>query len=275
MPTSMVKSPAPLKLDHLSWSSVSQYAHACPKRFFYRKVAAAPEERVSSSLIFGGAFHSVVQAMHEARMAGRKLFTPRALGNAFDAAWREAAKGKPPIEFRQDETAGSLRELARRMLAAYREHAIEREKSGSRIVGIEHEARSQIVHDAPEMLARLDLLEIEGDALVVTDIKTSRSRWNEAKVRESLPQLVVYSYATLPLVREFGVRKVIPQFVVVTKAKSPVVQVLRPEASQADTDRLKDLVAEAWRGIRSEVFPRREGWQCSQCPYRKRCLGQP
>lgn len=275
MPSATVQSPSEPSLDHLSWSSVSQYAHACPKRFFYRKVACAPEERVSSSLIFGGAFHCVVQAMHEARVAGRKLFTPAALGNAFDAAWREAAKGKPPIEFRQDETADSLRDQARRMLAAYREHAIEREKSGAKIVGIEHEARSQIVPDAPEMLARLDLLEIEGDALVVTDIKTSRSRWNEAKIRESLPQLVVYSYATLPLVREFGVRKVIPQFVVITKAKSPVVQVLRPDATQANADRLRDLVAEAWRGICSEVFPRREGWQCSLCPYRKRCLGLP
>lgn len=274
MPPVLSQIHAPLELDHLSWSSVSQYAHACPKRFFYRKVACAPEERVSSSLIFGGAFHSVVQAMHEARMAGRKLFSPRALGNAFDVAWREAAKGKPLIEYRQDETQESLRELARRMLAAYREHAIERERSGAKIVGIEHEARCRIVPDAPEMLARLDLLEVEGDALVVTDIKTSRSRWNEAKIRESLPQLVVYSFATLPLVREFGVRRVIPKFVVITKAKSPVVQVLRPVASQADSDRLRDLVTEAWRGICSEVFPRREGWQCSLCPYRKRCLGQ-
>lgn len=268
-----IKVQATPSLDHLSWSSVSQYAHACPMRFFYRKVACALEERVSSSLIFGGAFHSVIQAMHEARMAGRQLFSPRALGNAFDAAWREAAKGKPTIEYRKEESVETLRDLARRMLSAYREHAVEREKSGARIVGIEHEARCGIVPDAPEILARLDLLEVEGDALVVTDIKTSRNRWNEAKVRESLPQLVVYSFATLPLVRGFGVRKVIPQFVVITKAKAPVVQVLRPEASQADADRLKDLIAEAWRGICSEVFPRREGWQCSLCPYRKRCLG--
>jgi hypothetical protein len=109
--------------------------------------------------------------------------------------------------------------------------------------------------------------------LIVTDIKTSCSRWNDTKVQEHLPQLALYAHGLMPLVRELGAKRIVPRFVVITKAKAPVVQVLQPQAGQEDVEHLKRQVAETWDAVRKEVFVQGEGWGCVQCQYRKRCLG--
>ena len=120
---------------------------------------------------------------------------------------------------------------------------------------------------------RLDLLELQGSDLIVTDLKTSRSRWNELKVQEHLPQLVLYSYGLLLLLRDLGATRIVPRFVVITKAKKPQVQTFVPTAGQCDVDRLKRMVSETWGAIQKNVFLQREGWGCGQCPFQRRCLG--
>jgi hypothetical protein len=120
---------------------------------------------------------------------------------------------------------------------------------------------------------RLDLLELHDGALIVSDWKTSRYRWNDAKIVEGLPQLVLYAFGLMPLLRELGAVRIIPKFVVITKGKKSVVQVLQPTATQGDATRLKQAVGETWSAIQSGVFCRRESWACSQCPFRQRCLG--
>mgnify|MGYP000019066450 CR=1 FL=1 len=120
---------------------------------------------------------------------------------------------------------------------------------------------------------RLDLLELDGSDLIVTDLKTSRSKWNDEKVRESLGQLVLYANGLVPLLKELGAKRIVPRFLVVTKAKKPVVQVLEPHATQEDVVRLKEQVADTWSAIKAGVFVPRESWMCAQCPYKKRCLG--
>jgi len=110
--------------------------------------------------------------------------------------------------------------------------------------------------------------------LVVSDLKSSRSRWNDAKVQESLGQLVLYATGLLPLMRELGATRIVTKFVVVTKAKKPVVQVLQPQASRDDVVRLKQTITETWSAIQSGLFVKRESWACAQCPFKGRCLGR-
>ena len=128
--------------------------------------------------------------------------------------------------------------------------------------------------DVPPIESRIDLLELHGTDLVVSDLKSSRSRWNDAKVQESIPQLVLYATGLLPLMRELGATRIVTKFVVVTKAKKPVVQVLQPQASQDDVVRLKQTITETWSAIQTGLFVKRESWACAQCPYKGRCLGR-
>src|SRR5205823_11250631 len=110
--------------------------------------------------------------------------------------------------------------------------------------------------------------------LIVTDLKTTRSRWTPGKVQEHLGQLVMYSVGLVPLLRELGAKRLVPRFCVVTKAKTPMVDTFDPKASQYDVDRLKRQVADTWEAIQKGVFTQRESWACAQCPYRGRCLGR-
>jgi hypothetical protein len=161
------------------------------------------------------------------------------------------------------------------MLASYREHMVAsaEQTEGIQVIAIEHSHRFLLLSDAPPIEMRLDLLELDGPDLIVTDLKTSRSRWNQTKIKEALPQLVLYAHGLMGLVRELGATRIVPRFVVISKGKTPVIQEIQPQVFQADVDRLKRQVADVWEGIRKEVFPQRTGWQCAQCPFKKRCLG--
>lgn len=252
-----------IEIEYLSWSRVACYRD-CPRRFRFRYVECRTEECISSALPFGSAIHRAA----EARMAGRPMPQTEVLVEIFRQAWLEGVKHAPPVEFPSGESEATLHDAARRMLEAYREFAL---TERGQVVAIEHEARFAVAD--LEMVARLDLVELDGRDLVVTDLKTARSAWNENKVREAMPQLVAYAYAVVPFVEALGVKRIRPRFIVVTKAKQPKVQVLEPAATADDARRLKDLVLETAKGIQSGVFPRHEGWQCAQCSFRNACLG--
>ena len=109
-------------------------------------------------------------------------------------------------------------------------------------------------------------------------IKRDTGIINNAEYEIQIPanwnkKLVMYAHGLMPLLREVGATRIVPRFVVITKAKKSVVQVFQPTATRDDAARLKLTVGETWSAIQSGVFPRRESWACTQCPYRRRCLG--
>jgi len=98
-------------------------------------------------------------------------------------------------------------------------------------------------------------------------VRSFLCRWSYNKAAEQLPQLILYSVIGANFCRELGLKRVLPRFVVLTKGKNPSIQVIEPHANQADVERLKESVLETADAISKGVFVKREGWQCSQCPY--------
>lgn len=273
--TAIAAAPAPprppaVQMDHLSWSSIKTYA-TCPRRFAFRYIDQVPEEFTAASLAFGSAFHAAVDCIHQARIEGAIQQPVHIFMRRYSKVWSEKV-AESSVQFAKGEDAISLHETANRMLVAYLEH-LSQSQNGT-IIGIEESIRFRLLADIPPLEMRLDLLEltVDGD-LIVSDLKTSRSRWNDEKAREHLPQLVLYANGLMPLLRELGAKRIVPRFVVVSKAKKPVVQVLQPQATQIDVSRLRQQVSDTWTAIQAGVFVKRESWACMQCPYRKRCLG--
>lgn len=262
-------------LDHLSWSGITTYTQ-CPKRFNYRYLEAASEERKSAALIFGGAFHRAAEEALQARLEGRELPDLNELLATYTGHWKEEAGQAPEVVYAKGDDEVTLGALAERMLAAFVEHVRKEAQAEPqrRILALEHADRFRLLPETPPLEARLDVLELDGEDLLVTEIKTSKSRWNEQKVAEALPQLVVYAHALMPLFREIGAKRIRPRFLIVTKAKSPVVQALEPQADQRDVLRLREQLGEVWKGIQAKVFPAREGWWCTACPFRVACQGR-
>lgn len=266
---------AGISLDHLSWSGITTYTQ-CPKRFNFRYLEAAPEERKSAALIFGGAFHRAAEQVLQARLEGRDFPDQASLMATYTGHWKEEASQAPEIVYAKGDNVTTLENLAERMLAAFLEY-VRQEAAAEpqrRILALEHEDRFRLLPETPPLEARLDVLELDGTDLLVTEIKTSKSRWNDQKVAEALPQLVVYAHALMPLLREIGAKRIRPRFLIVTKAKAPVVQVLEPKADQRDVLRLREQLGEVWKGIKASVFPAREGWWCAACPFRVACQGR-
>lgn len=109
------------EIDHLSFSSIKTY-QACPRKFAFKYVEKQPGEFTPSCFSFGGAFHRAVERIHESAIAGGPHPELGDLMDAFDRAWSELTAERPQIKFSKDEDAGSLRQLAARMLSAYLEH---------------------------------------------------------------------------------------------------------------------------------------------------------
>lgn len=259
-------------LTHLSFSAISEY-RTCPKRYYYRRVLRAPEEKSSATLAQGSAVHRAVEFLHRSRLAGMPMPSVDRLLSTYDAGWKEHVLGAVPMIYPKQQDAKSMRSLAGAMLSAYRTFA---QTDKSRILGIEQDISHRCKSPNLPLLARADLMAIEGSDLIVSDLKTSKCRWSETKTRESMPQLALYSVGARRIASELGLRKVRGRFVVLTKGKQPVVQVIEPNIRPADVQRLEDLIYETAAAVRAEVFPRREGWQCAPCycPFTERCLGK-
>jgi putative RecB family exonuclease len=272
--SAVLDAPAPVKLDHLSFSGIKTY-QTCPKKFQYKYIDQVPEEFKASSLAFGSALHTTIEKVQESRLQGLDIPTVEQLVAIYDNAWSTETQGHD-VQFCKEEDVQSLHDLAQRMLDAYLTYASLEATlpEQAQIISIEHSNRFRLLADVPPIESRIDLLELQGTDLVVSDLKSSRSKWSELKIQEAIPQLVLYATGLLPLMKELGAKRIVTKFIVVTKAKKPVVQVLQPQCSQEDVVRLKQSVSETWTAIQTGLFVKHEGWQCSQCPFKGRCLGR-
>jgi putative RecB family exonuclease len=250
--------------SYLSYSAVSTY-QACPLRYFFRYVAGLPEESVSASLVFGGAIHRAAEIHYGDLLEGRGEADLRTLLAAYDAAW--SPYDVQDVRYGHTETRTTLDALASRVLAAFLESDLS--QPAGTILGIEEELTGTLVAGVPDLLARVDLIVDEGDAVVLTDLKTARSAWSADQVRSSAVQLLLYHELARPLADGRPLRV---QFAVLTKTKTPEVLTYPVDVDPRQIERTKRVVERVWRGIESQHFyPRPSPIECPSCPFRRAC----
>jgi CRISPR/Cas system-associated exonuclease Cas4 (RecB family) len=105
----------------------------------------------------------------------------------------------------------------------------------------------------------------------VTDFKTSRSSWSEAKALESAEQLILYKHAagamavdrTVPIHIGFGV---------LTKHKTPRAEMIDVPSTPGQFDRTLESVRQIWSAVEAgNFFANPNPMNCSTCPYKSRC----
>ncbi|MBA4020716.1 MAG: hypothetical protein C0483_26460 [Pirellula sp.] len=259
-------SPRPAKppRNYLSYSSITTY-QGCPLRYYFRYVAGLPEKTVSSSLVFGSAVHRAVEHHFNELMAGNEPPTLDALVGEYDRHWQEA--DPQAVQFGKGDDIESLSQLASKMFGAFQTSPLA--MPAGRIIGVEEELRGNVVAGCPDLLGRIDLIIETADELVVTDLKTSRSRWSREQADDSAGQLLLYH----ELVRSFVPRKRVRlQFAVLTKTKEPAVDLHEVPADRRAVDRTKRIVEKVWKAIDNQVFyPSPSPMQCPGCSFRKQC----
>lgn len=250
--------------DYLSYSAITAY-QGCPLRYYFRYIAGLPEPTVSASLVFGSAIHRAVEYHFNELLAGNEAPPLDALVGEYDRHWQEA--DLKAVQFGKDDDVESLGGLATKMLGAFQANAIAVPEG--HIVGVEEELRGAVVAGCPDVLGRIDLLVETADELVVTDLKTSRSRWSREQADDSAGQLLLYH----ELVRDFVPRKRVRlQFAVLTKAKEPAIDLHEVPTDRKRIDRTKRIVERVWKAIDAKVFyPAPSAMQCPSCSFREQC----
>jgi CRISPR/Cas system-associated exonuclease Cas4 (RecB family) len=119
------------------------------------------------------------------------------------------------------------------------------------------------------LLARVDLIVDTGDELVVSDFKTARCSWNDLKVEDLAPQLLLYSELVKPLA--VG-RPIKLAFAVLTKTKVPELTVHDVPHDPQQVARTKKIVEQVWQAIQAGFYwPAPSPMNCGSCPFRQPC----
>jgi putative RecB family exonuclease len=251
---------------YLSYSAVTTYA-ACPLRWYFRNVMGLPEPTVSGSLLLGAGVHRAIERHFRALMLGCDAPSLDQLMEAYEQVWREHADQEVLCGCGDDRAA--LEGQARRILTAFR--SSELAWPLGRIIGVEAEVSRALLPGVPQLLGRLDLVVDEGAEVVVTDFKTSRTRWTDRQVREHAPQLLLYHELARPLA---GDMPVCLEFAVLTKTRAPDVSRHTVVSDRHRIERTKRIVARVWDAMQSGiVYPNPSPQQCATCPFRKPCEG--
>jgi len=253
---------------YLSWSQIRSF-RSCPRAFAFRYVEQVEPAFVASALLHGGAIHAALEAHFEHRMIGSDLPLDD-LVTAYREAWHERLdqQGDVPVRYNKGEDAERLMESAGQLLEAFLASPLA-EPAGS-IIGIEETLTGPLAADLPDLLAIIDLIVADGDDLRITDFKTSRSKWGDAKVSEAAEQLRLYRVMSDSLTDDDP--DIHLTFGVLVKTKTPSVQVLDVPDSPANPDHLAHTIRPVWRAMQFGIDytnPSLAG--CAGCLYRDRC----
>ena len=184
---------------------------------------------------------------------------------AFDRCW--ATFDSELIKFGRGDNSESMRELAAKMFTAFQ--ASDFASPDGTIVAIEESMRGEFVAGMPDVLARVDLAVQDGDDLVLTDFKTSRSRWTGEQAQNSAEQLLLYADLAG---RVLDGKRIKLQFAVVTKAKTPELEVHEVSLDAARLDRTKAVFSRVWAAIQSgNIYPAPSQMNCHSCGYKTAC----
>ena len=251
-------------IDHLSYSSVNTYRQ-CPLKWHFRYIERLPEEVLGSALVFGSAVHSGIERHFQTLLETGNAPTTEELLEAFDECWTSFDSGL--IKFGKGDNAQTMRELAEKMFTTFQASHFANPKGT--IVAVEESMRAEFVTGVPDVLARVDLAVQSGDELVLTDFKTSRSRWSANQAQSQAEQLLLYADLAG---RVLDGKQIKLQFAVVTKAKTPVIEVHEVEFDETKLNRTKRVFEKAWSAIQDgHFYPAPSPMNCFSCGYKTAC----
>ena len=249
--------------DYLSFSAIRLY-QTCPLKYFFRYVIGLPEETVSSSLVLGSGVHRAIEFHFRELLTGNP---PPSRDTLFAEFSGELDSREAEVRFNKNEDRASMEDMGTRILSAFQDS--EAAHPAGEILAVEEELRGPVVPDCPDVLGRVDLIVDSGDALIVSDWKTSRSRWTWEQAEAAAEQLLLYS----ELAKDFAPGKPVKlEFVVLTKAKEPAVDRHLLPVVPAQAEQYQRVVESVWRAIDAEHFyPAPSPMNCPTCPYREQC----
>lgn len=253
--------------DYISFSAIRTYQQ-CPLRYFFRYIAGITDETISSALVFGSAIHRAIEHHFRKLLESGSAATHEELLREYKMEWQAQSL---PVRFSKEEQADSFDDLASRMLTAFARSNLA--KPAGRILAIEESLRGELVPGLPDLLGKVDLIIETSTEFLISDWKTSRSKYTQDQVEESAAQLLLYG----ELAKDFAPgKKLRLQFGVLTKTKEVSIDTHSIAFDQSQLDRTKRVIERVWHAIQAEhFFPAPSQMNCPGCPYRNPCRKWP
>ena len=257
----------PPSSEYLSFSRIRTY-QGCPLRYAFRYKLGLPEETVSASLVFGSGIHGAIEEHFRELLIGNPPPNVEQLLVAYDREWSARSQ---EVRLGNDDNPAKLRDTAARMLTAFQAHALA--NPDGRILAVEESLQGELLPGLPPLLGRVDLIVETPQELVISDWKSSRSRWSPDQVDDASEQLLLYG----DLARDFAPGKPIrTEIVVLTKTKETSIEQHTQPFDAGRLDRTKRVIERIQRAIEDEVFyPAPSPMSCGSCPFREPCRKWP
>jgi len=267
LPQAKPERPPPIPERYLSFSRIRCY-QGCPQKFWFRYIAGLPEPTVSASLVFGSGIHGAIEHHFRELLAGNESPSLEELLAEYDRQWlardQEIALGK-------DNEPAKLRDTAARMLNAFQAHTLS--QPAGRILAVEESLQGELLPGLPPLFGRVDLIVETPAELVISDWKTSRSRWSPEQVEDASEQLLLYGALACDFVAGKPIRT---EIAVLTKTKETSIEQHSRPFDRLRLERTKRVIERVQRAIDAEVFyPAPSPLACGSCPFREPCRKWP
>ena len=253
--------------DHISASQINKFL-MCPLAYRFHYVDGIETGVKSTSFALGTAFHTVAEQLHRHLMNGgvRSPNTYRDLiGDCLSVEF-----GNFDVQVKDGEDRDTLTAEGAGMMDAYREYRVG--QSGKLLVTEQRIEREIANVQTGELLgvpfvAYIDLIETNGDGLVVVDLKTAKRSYSQSDVDGNL-QLTCYGLLTL---LETGKPPSGLRIDAVVRNKQPKVQRIETARTEDDFIRFWTLAKTVRSAIEAGVFYPNSGWACPTCEFADHC----
>ena len=255
---------------HVSASSLKTFL-TCPWKFKLQYVEGAKPEFRASALILGKAVHHAIAALHKNIQSGETL-EPSDLLDQFNESFDKEFAGEIPVQYKEKESADSLRETGRVLVDLY-----QREARPQKILAVEQPFSAELVDPRtgevlePKLVGIFDLVEEDEEGTVsVVEVKTSARRWSTGQVNLDLQgSHYAEAVAQAGFVKEN--EEALIRYEILVKNKVPVLD--RQYAVRRPGDRVmaRVIACDSLKAIEKGAFYRNPGWACDACQFRRQC----
>lgn len=252
---------------HLSASSIGDFLD-CSLLYKFRKIDQLPPEMgTCAALVFGSVMHVVLAEKYMQKMIGNKISLLKELQKFFVKCWKNEAKDREDIEYKEGEDFKSLLEKGKDLLSAYYEKLPD---DDYKVLAIEEPFSFSIPGGLTiPIIGAMDLIEMDdAGTLIITDWKTSSKAYSTDQIDKSL-QLTIYQMA----MRANGYRdkEILLKFDTFIKTKTPKFEQYYTTRSKDDERKAATRIKKVWEAINKGVFIPRENWKCAGCGYSEYC----
>lgn len=247
---------------HWSYSSLNQLLNICSLQYYFEKVERRPKPFRPLALVFGSAFHRVMESIALARQKGNQPTASEAK-EWFQDTWKATRTDDVPLEPTDDDPA-TLGDQGAALVAAYLE-AIDPEEH---VVAISKAFAVPVGNSERPLIGEIDCITERNGTTELVDWKTSARRWPKDQADKSLqPTIYLFGMSQLQPGHQAGFR-----FDVVVKNKTPVIERNYTTRRPDDFTRLIRLVEKAEKIVQHELFyPSDQSFACNGCPFQEPC----